>query len=115
MRYATFRKDFFVTHKAKFLIKTQCVRLRVQIDLPEVHLPGLLDQSGQHCRTHALSTVFRYDRESRNLTGRFNSSGANCVTFFGECKDMRTILILAVPLLGLGNFLFNNENLATDE
>ena len=58
MRYATFRKDFFVTDKTKFLIKTQRVRLCVQVNLIKAPLPGFLDQSNQHRRTHALSTVF---------------------------------------------------------
>jgi len=74
MRYATFTKDFFVTDEAKFLIKIQCVCLCVKEDLTKALFPGFLNQSGQHCRTHTLTAVLRYYRESRNLTVRFNTS-----------------------------------------
>ena len=46
MRYATFRKDFFVTDEAKFLVKIQRVRLCVKENLTEAHLTGFLNQPG---------------------------------------------------------------------
>ena len=54
--------------------------------------------------------VFRNHRKSGNLTGRFNSSSANCVTFFGHYRYMRTVLIGAIRLIRLGNYLLKNED-----
>ena len=54
-------------------------------------------------------TVFRNHRDSRNLTGRFNSPSANCVTFFGQCLYMRIILIGDIKFIHFGNFLATYE------
>ncbi len=56
-------------------------------------------------------TVFRNHRDSRNLTGRFNSPSANCVTFFGQCRYMRIILIGVIKCIRFGKFLATYEGL----
>jgi hypothetical protein len=56
-------------------------------------------------------TVFRNHRDSRNLTGRFNSPSANCVTFFGQCRYMRIILIGVIKCSRFGIFLTTYEGL----
>ena len=57
-------------------------------------------------------TVFRSHRDSRNLTGRFNSPSANCVTFFGQCRFMRIILIGVINCIRFGKSLAAYEGLA---
>ncbi len=56
-------------------------------------------------------TVFRNHRDSRNLTGRFNSPSANCVTFFGQCRYMRIILIGVIKFSRFRIFLATYEGL----
>ena len=57
-------------------------------------------------------TVFRSHRDSRNLTGRFNSPSANCVTFFGQCRYMSLILIGVINCIRFGKSLAAYEGLA---
>jgi len=57
-------------------------------------------------------TVFRSHRDSHNLTGRFNSPSANCVTFFGQYRYMRIILIGVIKCSRFGKFLATYEGLA---
>ena len=80
----------------------------------EIAIPDLLNQTFKNRRTHTLFAVLRNYRESCNLTGRFNPPSANCVTFFREYENMRTVRISVIKFIRSGNFLLQNEYLAAN-
>ncbi len=60
---------------------------------------------------HPLAVLRDY-RKLCNLTGRFNSARANCVTFFGHNGYMRTVLIRGIKSVPFENSLLHNESVA---
>jgi len=56
--------------------------------------------------------VLRNYHESGNLTGRFNSPGAYCVTFFGQLGKVRIPCVDAGDFVQFGHYGFACEGLA---
>lgn len=56
--------------------------------------------------------VLRNYHESGNLTGRFNSPGAYCVTFFGQLEKVRILCVDARDFVQFGHYDFAGEGLA---
>ena len=58
------------------------------------------------------TTEFSQNCEAANLTGGLQPARANCITFRGECQRVDTVHIGIVPLVPLGDALFDDKDCA---
>ena len=107
---AAFHEYFLFADESDFSIKINCLGLRMQHYPALPTLPRCRYKPCKYRRAYSATAVLRNDRNSGNLTGRLQTAGANCVTFFRQYKHMRTLRIKLVPFVGGRNFLFIDKD-----
>jgi hypothetical protein len=88
--------------------------LRVQMNLRESQRPCQIHQVADHRAADPGAAVLREYRDATDLTGGFQASCADCVTFRGYCQDVPARRVRGVPFLVLGDALFQDEYAAPD-
>jgi hypothetical protein len=86
------------------------VNLRMQVYGLESLTARLRHEPLQKSFPDTQSTKFLQDCEAPNLTGGFQASRANCVTFRPEGQGVHARQVGTIPLFLLRNLLFHDEN-----
>ena len=90
------------------------MKLRVQINRFESLTARLPHEPLQNFAPETEPPVSAEDCEAANLTVGLDAPRANCVTFPLENKGMDARQVGRIPLFGLWNPLFDDENAAPD-
>ena len=112
MRNAHFVEHGSVWSEITVQVELESVYLRMEKYLFHSLTARFCDEPLQQLSPQTQTTELSQNCEAANLTGGFEPSCANCITFRGKHQGVHAVRIGVVPLVRLRNTLFDDENRA---